>query len=1198
MKTKSLNKALLAAVSSLFCFASLSAIEIVVPDQYKDQVEAIKEAEREQRERELQGVTESSEEGAIDIASTDAASAETPLVEGADEFVVQSVVEAQETAAEFEGTLAADEGIVSGQILDQDTGEPLAGAAIIIEGTEIATVTAEDGRYSLGPIPAGLYTISFIKTGYIEANVTDYTVAGGQVSVFPFALPPRPADMSDEVYELQDFTVTAEEANEMMALIDLKQLSVGAVDFLSAEDFSKFGGSDLSDLVKKITGVTVVEGKFAVVRGLSDRYNSTLVNGLPVPSPDPLRQGVQLDLFPSSIIDNIVTNKIFLAEFPGNSGGGVFELSTRAFPDEFFAEAKVGLRYNDNWDGFLRSPYSESDHVNPFASPGRPDNLTEPDSGFNEVTSPIVLGGAEERDPMPAGSLQVSFGDRYETGSNFLSNFRFVVSTTYDSNSSNKSGGTYAERSVSSNPQASPRFVPPFGFAGNFPPGSEPNLPGISPEDLSSEYRPGSLYDPTNGDTIKAVEYDYQQSESNSLFGYLLGGQFGFGPEEEHKISLVRLFSESRVDRVNRFSDGHVRIDGDTNPFSIIGDPSTDGSLFREDSQARLAEFRNSGTILPPSYVAGEDTVEYEERTLEANQIFGNHDLSELTGYETWLSWGLSDSEVTSVIPLRTEFDYYQALVDTVDSGRVLGAGDFYVDSANAQGNPAYLLMSSQSIEHESDAKRVDFEHKMPAFWVDRDVAFTGGYFTETIEREVSGKNAEVITALDGPNQVGSNPGALAQNISNLPQTGGGTPVTNDDTFLLNGEIYESGASVSREVESVYLQTSVPISDKIQLTLGSRFVNMELEASGNAELAGSNGQDGFSLGDLLSGTYPTVDGPLSNAEILGYPEIPTGDASGLLERDVALPSIVLQVDITDDLTLRAGYTKTEAYPSFREFSPYFDYEASAGEIILGNPNLTQSEVTSYDLRVDYTLPNNGYISFSIFSKEIENSIEKIKLLGGFRYEFTSYINNENKGTLQGIEIEGRSGLDFVDSWLGSDEIFSNVSVGFNATLIDSEIDRPRNIVSTYTSAVPLNDGSGDFYFISPFLDENGQLDLPGARGLYDQPEWILNADVTVEFPTETTATLYLYGQSQVLTAVGSGRAENNALSLLDEYTDSYFELGLNIKQKISDNFSISLRVNNLTDSVRRVIYDPDIVDDEKYSYRKGRSFSISGSYTF
>ena len=91
------------------------------------------------------------------------------------------------------------------------------------------------------------------------------------------------------------------------------------INTMGAAEFDKLAISDVADALKFIPGVNVVEGQFAVIRGLEDRYSSTLYNGAPVPSPDPDRQSVQLDLFPSDIVSDLVVAKTFGADLPGNS---------------------------------------------------------------------------------------------------------------------------------------------------------------------------------------------------------------------------------------------------------------------------------------------------------------------------------------------------------------------------------------------------------------------------------------------------------------------------------------------------------------------------------------------------------------------------------------------------------------------------------------------------------------------------------------------------------------------------------------------------------------------------------------------------------------------------------------------------------------------------------------------------------------
>jgi len=193
MKTP-LSKLIPAILICCLGLTTLHAIKITIPDQYEDQVEAIKRAEQDRVARELDSIREGeAPQGANDGEMTFTTSGDNTddIAEDVSEPLVQSIAEAANTAGAFEQNLPAGEGLVSGQIVDQETGQPIPGVAILIVENDSATVTNSEGRYTLGPAPAGEYTINFFKSGYLEGNVTDFAIVAGEVSVFPFALPLR-----------------------------------------------------------------------------------------------------------------------------------------------------------------------------------------------------------------------------------------------------------------------------------------------------------------------------------------------------------------------------------------------------------------------------------------------------------------------------------------------------------------------------------------------------------------------------------------------------------------------------------------------------------------------------------------------------------------------------------------------------------------------------------------------------------------------------------------------------------------------------------------------------------------------------------------------------------------------------------------------------------------------------------------------
>jgi len=245
------------------------------------------------------------------------------------------------------------EGRIVGTVFDQWQGTPLAWAIVTVRGTMLAATTDASGRYALERVPAGESIVSFSKSGFARATVTEVRVAVGQTSTVDIHLRP-------EFYEMEEYEVTAEElaTQEAVLLIERQQAS-GIVESIGEERFSRLAAGDAAEIMTKITGVSVVEGKFAVIRGLSDRYNVATLNGGDIPSSNPYRKSAQLDLFPSDVIESVAVSKTFTPDMPGSSSGGAMNIVTKAFPEKFVFKFSAGLGYNTQStfdDDFLTYP--------------------------------------------------------------------------------------------------------------------------------------------------------------------------------------------------------------------------------------------------------------------------------------------------------------------------------------------------------------------------------------------------------------------------------------------------------------------------------------------------------------------------------------------------------------------------------------------------------------------------------------------------------------------------------------------------------------------------------------------------------------------------------------------------------------------------------------------------------------------------
>ena len=129
-------------------------------------------------------------------------------------------------------------------------------------------------------------------------------------------------------------------------LLAERSKAAASIEAIGSEQISKSGASDAGGAVTKVAGATISDGKFAVIRGLNDRYVSTTLNGANLPSADPYRQSAPLDLFPAQVIDRVVVTKTFTPDQSGTATGGGIDVLTRSFPDKTFLTVSLGGEYN------------------------------------------------------------------------------------------------------------------------------------------------------------------------------------------------------------------------------------------------------------------------------------------------------------------------------------------------------------------------------------------------------------------------------------------------------------------------------------------------------------------------------------------------------------------------------------------------------------------------------------------------------------------------------------------------------------------------------------------------------------------------------------------------------------------------------------------------------------------------------------
>jgi outer membrane receptor protein involved in Fe transport len=235
---------------------------------------------------------------------------------------------------------AQETGTVIGKIVDVTSGEELIGVNIFLEGTSLGAASDLTGSFSIRAVPAGAYTLIASMVGYSKLSVTGVNVKPGETVKFDLTLAP-------ESVETEEVIVTARmlENNEA-SLLKLRQRSNSISDAISEELITRSGSSNAADAMTKVTGASVVGGKYVFVRGLGERYSSTHLNGVELPSADPDKKSFNMDLLPTGVLENIVTVKSFTPDKPGNFSGGIVDIGTKSYPDKFTLKLSLGTQYN------------------------------------------------------------------------------------------------------------------------------------------------------------------------------------------------------------------------------------------------------------------------------------------------------------------------------------------------------------------------------------------------------------------------------------------------------------------------------------------------------------------------------------------------------------------------------------------------------------------------------------------------------------------------------------------------------------------------------------------------------------------------------------------------------------------------------------------------------------------------------------
>lgn len=239
-----------------------------------------------------------------------------------------------------DGSGRAVHGRVVGRVLDGRTATPLVSAQVFLSDGSVGVLTAVGGRYVLRDVPEGVHALTFQLIGYGSRTVTGVEVDGGTTVTLDVTLEP-------EAIALEGVVVSAAaQRGSTTSLFTERKMAAVVSDAIGSDQISRTPDGDAAAALKRVPGLSVVDGKFAYVRGLGERYSSTTLNGAPLASPVPDKKVIPLDVIPSGILESIVTSKSYSPDQPGDYAGGLVQLRTRDFPANRILSLSVGGGWN------------------------------------------------------------------------------------------------------------------------------------------------------------------------------------------------------------------------------------------------------------------------------------------------------------------------------------------------------------------------------------------------------------------------------------------------------------------------------------------------------------------------------------------------------------------------------------------------------------------------------------------------------------------------------------------------------------------------------------------------------------------------------------------------------------------------------------------------------------------------------------
>ena len=1022
-------------------------------------------------------------------------------------------------------------GSIRGVVNDADFNEPLPKATVSIAGSDRETTTGSEGNYVFHDVDPGSYTLVFSKRGYTREVKSGVVVEAGKLAE-------ADARLSGGFAELSEFVVRDLQLapGSEAALLNLRMESPQMLDSISADLMSSAGAGDAAEALKLVAGTTTSDDK-AVVRGLPDRYVSSQLNGVRLPSADPKTRSVELDQFPSDVIESIRVSKTFTPDQQGDASGGAVNIVTKSIPEKTIFQVGTGTSVNSQVlgadDDFLSyrgggiDGFGLDDDRDQNAGAQAINQLADVALGVSPGEAPVEYGVS-----MTAGGSH-ELTDKVRIGG-LLSLFRDQSASFFDNGEDNS-----------------------LWLFDN----STGDLIPISSGSEGDPSRLGPNQVPEPGDTqLLDIEQGKEQMQWGGLatFGVELEGhELGFKFLHTRTIEDIATLAEDTRGK-QFFFPGHDPNDPTSPGFT---DPPLDERGANDSFPTFLLNEAPYGRL---------ETVRRVERTLQTIQFDGTHtvpvpDWAELGPVELLdaeIGWTVSLNEAEEDEPDKRQFasKWTPRLPAFEVSG---GFTNPEIPAQHRIRRPA-TGFSLGNIQRTFETTREEGEQFSAHFklpfeqWNDREGFLEVGFFDDSVDRTFEQESFSNFFDSNNP------PGNITFEAPFGRFFSAAWPdrVPNANDFEPNrGDIDYRGAF---DIRAWYGMVDMPVTAWLKAIGGARFESTDIRTVTDPERDASIVKP--------NGTRATVwedfeDGVRARDAESG---LPLGDA--VFEQDDVLPAFALLLTPHEDVTVRGSYAETIARQTFREITPIQQQEFLGGDTFIGNPNLDASSVENWDLRVDYRPAEGSLISVSGFLKDIQDPIEVVQRLpddGSFVFDTPL---NFPEGQLRGLEIEMRQDLDAFA------EMLQGLSVGFNATLLDSEVTLPSSEVEILDNAL-------------------GRTNAITERAMVNMPEQLINANIRYQIEeTGTKLGLFYTFQGETLVA---GPGQTSGRFVPSRFREPVGRLNFTLSQELWDHFTLSFKAENLTNPRVEEVFKSEFSETAVHTtFTEGIDYSVSLSAKF